>query len=174
MARALLLIDHGFQDAEVIYPLYRLMEAGHDVVVCGPSAKTEYKGKYGYPITSAVAAGTIDVDGHDLLIIPGGQAPERLRDLPDVVRLVKAADQADLVIGAICRGPRLLVAAGVVANRDVTSFVEVRDALEQAGANWEDAEVMVDGNLVTARRPEDLPAFMRAVLRLTRKGSVSL
>lgn len=172
MARALLLIDHGFQDAEVVYPLFRLQEDGHEVDLCGPLAKTEYAGKYGYPFTSKMAAGAVDVDAYDILIVPGGQAPGHLRTMPEAVRLVKAADQADLVIGAICRGPQLLVAAGVVANRDVTSFVEVREELEQAGANWEDAEVMVDGNLVTARKPEDLPAFMRAVLRLARKGLV--
>lgn len=169
MESVLLLIENTFEDAEALYPYYRMKEAGYEVVVVGAKAGT-YTGKHGYPMKAEKTPGEIDIKKFKALIIPGGGAPDRLRAMPEMVRLVKEAYEKGLVVGAICHGPQLLIEAGVVRGRKATSYVSVRTDLINAGAKYEDLSVVVDGTLVTSRTPADLPDFCRAVLERLSKG----
>ena len=162
-----ILIEQDFQDLEVWYPALRFREAGYQVVFAGTGSAAQYKGKFGYPATADTTVDKIGADDFDVLIIPGGWAPDFLRRFPKAIQLVKDADRAGKVIGSICHGGWLLASAEIVKGRKVTSFSAIKDDLIHAGANYVDAEVVVDGNLVTSRKPDDLPAFCRAILQLT-------
>ena len=161
----LILSDDGFQEAELLVPYYRLQEPGHRVTLAAPRADT-LTGKHGYPMRADTPLEAVDAGCFDALVLPGGRAPERLRSVPAVRELVRAFVDADKPLAAICHGPLLLAAAGVVAGRTLTAYPAVRAELEAAGARFEDAEAVVDGNLVTARRPADIPAWMRAFVDL--------
>ena len=161
--RVAILVEDLYQDLEVWYPSYRLKEAGVEVTVIG-TGKREYKGKFGYPITAQMSVEDVSPEAHDGLIIPGGYAPDLLRRFPAVIELVKAASALGKVIGAICHGGWILCSANIVRGRTVTCFAAIKDDLINAGANYVDREVVRDGNLVTSRMPDDLPAFMRTFL----------
>ena len=166
MKKAIVLIENGFQDAELLYPYYRLQEAGYQVDLVGPDAGVTYTGSYGYKLTSDRAAQDVNVDEYDVVVIPGGRAPDRMRTHEAMVRLVRDAFAQGKVVAAICHGPQVLIEADVVRGRRATCYISVRTDLKNAGALYEDREVVVDGNLVTSRHPADLPAFMRETLRL--------
>jgi deglycase len=162
-----ILVENDYQDQEVWVPLYRLREEGYGVTVVGPRAGT-YASKHGYPIdaeiTSAEAAGR-DWSG---VVIPGGWAPDRLRQDQGTLDLVRALDRRRAVIACICHGGWVLASAGIVRGRRLTSYRAIRDDLVNAGAEWIDREVVRDGHLVTARKPDDLPAFCREMLAALR------
>lgn len=164
MKKALVLIDEGFQDAEAIYPYYRLIEAGFETHLAGDFANHEYHGKKGYPLTSELSVENINVDNYDVVIIPGGYAPDSMRTKYDYVRVVKEAAQKGKVIGAICHAAQLLIEADVVKGKKLTCYEAVKTDVINAGGHFEDAEVIIDGKLITSRKPADLPAFMRAVI----------
>jgi protease I len=159
-----ILVEKDYQDLEVWYPILRLKEAGHEVVVIGTGADT-YESKHGYPVQADIAISRVRGDGLDALVIPGGWAPDYLRRHADVVKLVRDIYKAGKPTAAICHAGSLLVSAGILKGRTVTSFFAIRADMEAAGAKWVDREVQVDGNLITARKPEDLPAFCREVLK---------
>lgn len=161
--RMAILVEDLYQDQEVWYPYYRLKEAGVEVVVVG-TGKKEYKSKYGCPIAADVSAEQVSADTLDGLIVPGGYAPDILRRFPAVVQLVKALDRKGKVIGAICHAGWVLCSADVLRGKRVTCFLAIKDDVVNAGAVFVDAEVVRDGHLITARQPDDLPAFMRAIL----------
>ena len=149
-----ILVERDFQDLEVMYPYYRFKEAGAAVVTIAPEAK-EYTGKFGYPIKAERRSSDVSVKDLDALVIPGGWAPDFLR---------RDAVEKGLVTGSICHGAWLLCSAHVLRGRKVTSFSAIKDDVVNAGAEWVDAEVVVDANLVTSRKPDDLPAFCRAMI----------
>ncbi len=159
-----LLVEQDYQDLEVWYPYYRLREAGHRVRVIGSGSAKLYKGKYGYPIEAELSAGDVKVGDLDAVLIPGGWAPDFLRRHESVVALVRDCFKAGKTVAAICHAGSVLVSAGILRGRTVTSFFAIRADLEAAGARWVDEETCVDGNLITARKPDDLPAFCRALL----------
>lgn len=161
--RIALLVEDLYQDQEVWYPYYRLTEAGAEVVVVG-TGKREYKSKFGYPITATLAAAQVSARTFDGVIIPGGYAPDILRRDPAVIRLVKEANQQGKVIGAICHAGWVLCSADVVRGKTATCFSAIKDDLVNAGATYVDREVVRDRNLITSRKPDDLPAFMRAII----------
>ncbi len=160
-----ILVENDYQTLEVWYPLYRLREAGHHPLVIGTGSATVYKSKEGYPITAERAAGTLTSSDIDAIVIPGGWAPDRLRQYPAVVELVRLIHTNGKPVAAICHAGSLLVSAGICRGRSVTSFAAIKDDLIAAGASWSDRECVVDGNLITAREPDDLPAFMSALLQ---------
>ncbi len=170
MAKVCILCAEQFQDMEVMYPLLRLMEAGHGVTVAGMGEK-EYKGKYGYPVATDTVIAAIDPDDFDAFIVPGGWAPDFLRRTPDAARLIARADEKGKLIGAICHAGWVLASAKILKERRLTSFFAIRDDLEHAGATWTDEAVVVDGNLITARNPFDLPEFMKAILHWLKEKS---
>lgn len=162
--RVALLVENLYQDQEVWYPFYRLKEDGAEVVVVGSGSATTYTSKFGYPIDADKAAGEMSAAEVDAVIIPGGYAPDIMRRYPDMVKLVREAALAGKVVASICHGGWLLASAKVLQGRTVTSFFAIKDDLEHAGATFVDQEVAVDGNLITSRQPEDLPAFLRAII----------
>ena len=163
--RVIILAEEMYNDLEFWYPYYRLKEAGAEVVVVGSGSAEEYAGKSGIlcrPDAIASEVSTADFDG---IIIPGGYAPDYMRRHPSMVKLVKDLFDAGKVVAAICHAGWLLASAEILQGRTVTSFFAIKDDLVHAGAQWVDQEVVVDGNLITSRRPDDLPAFMQAVLK---------
>jgi protease I len=162
--RAVVLAEDQYQELELWYPLLRLRGAGLEVRVVGTGSATTYKGKYGYPVDIDVAADEVQAKDVDAIVIPGGYAPDRLRRYPAVLKLVRDAFEAGRIIAAIRHAGWVLVSAGVVKGRTVTSFSAIKDDLVNAGATWVDEEVVQDGNLITSRHPLDLPAFSDAII----------
>lgn len=158
------LVEDDYEDLELWYPYFRLIEAGYEPVLIGPKVGT-YRGKRGYEAKVALSADGTDVSDLLGLVIPGGWAPDRLRRHDSVVELVRSAFDRGLVIASICHGGSLLVSANMVRGRKVTSFRSIEVDLINAGARYMDREVVVDGNLITSRKPDDLPAFMRELLK---------
>ncbi len=161
---ALVFIENDFQDAEVLYPYYRLGEAGFDVLLVGPE-KTVYKGKYGYPLQAHAAVADVLDRTFDVVVIPGGWAPDRLRRHSGVLDLVRRHVAGQKTVAAICHGPWVLSSAGVLKGRTLTCFDAIKDDVINAGGNYVDRDVVVDGKLVTSRKPDDLPAFCREILK---------
>jgi protease I len=167
--RVVILVEDLYQDQEVWYPYYRLKEAGAEVAFVG-TGKKEYKGKYGYPLTADVNAEQASAQTWDAVIVPGGYAPDILRRSPAVLELVRQANQRGAVIGAICHAGWVLCSAGILRGRTVTCFSAIKDDVVNAGATYVDREVVRDGNLITSRKPDDLPAFMRTILEALHEG----
>jgi protease I len=164
--RAAVMIGPLFEDTEATYPYYRLIEAGATVAYIGVRAGEELTGKRGQELETENAAADLVADDLDLLVIAGGFGPDKLRTDPGVKQLVSELDEVGKPIGFICHAGWVPVSAGIVDGRRVTSYPTIADDLINAGARWEDAEVVVDGNLVSSRRPDDLPAFMRALIEV--------
>jgi protease I len=162
--RVAILVENLYQDQEVWYPWYRLTEEGAEVVVVGSGSAKTYTSKFGYPIDADRSASEVSAADVDAVIIPGGYAPDLMRRYPDMVKLVRDAVLADKVVASICHGGWMLASAKILQGRTLTSFFAIRDDLEHAGAKFIDVEVAVDGNLITSRKPEDLPAFLRAII----------
>lgn len=165
MKRVLLFIENGFEDVELIYPFYRLKEAGFSVDIVGPHAKRTYKGKHGVPQNSDLAPEDVNIDKYDALVIPGGYAPDRMRINKKLVDLVKQANGKSKIIAAICHGPQLLIEANVVMGRKATCYTSVVTDLKNAGAIYKNESVVVDENLITSRYPDDLPDFCREIIK---------
>lgn len=161
---AVVLAEDLYEDLELHYPRLRLKEAGFKVEVAGPEAGTTYTSKHGYPVKTEVAAGKVDARKVDVLVIPGGYAPDRLRRSEACVKLVRGAWDNGATVGVICHGGWLAISAGIVAGKRATSFFAIRDDMRNAGAEWVDEHCVTDGQLVTAQVPDDLPAFMEAIL----------
>ena len=169
LRKALVLIDNGFQEAELLVPYYRLQEAGFKVDLVGSKVKETYVGDNGYRLAADLAAEDVKIDEYEAVVIPGGRAPDRMRTKKPLVDLVRGAFERGKVIAAICHGPQMLIEANVVRGKKVTSVVAVATDLKNASAIWEDRSVVVDGNLVTSRIPPDLPDFCRETVKLLNK-----
>lgn len=161
--RILFFVDDIYEDMELWYPLYRLQEAGAETVVAGIETR-EYRGKHGYPCVAEVPLDSLSETEFTGLVIPGGFMPDKLRRLPKVLSLTRDFDIAGKLIGMICHAGWIPISAGIVGGRRLTSTPGIRDDLVNAGAEWLDEPVIVDGNLVSARRPPDLPAFGKALV----------
>lgn len=155
------LVEHHYQDMELWYPVFRLREEGARVIIVGTGTQSEYIGKYGYPAKAETQADLLHAHELDAIVIPGGWAPDRLRMSEPVLKLVRDLNELKKPIACICHGGWVLASAGILKGRKVTSYVAIKDDLINAGADWVDQEVVVDGNLITSRKPDDLPAFMR-------------
>jgi archaeal arginyl aminopeptidase len=164
--RALIVSSDRFEDSELSRPLQHLRTKGVEVDIAAPQ-RGPITGKHGHRVTAGLALSTVRADDYDLLLLPGGEAPATLRKIPEAVAIVRHFLQANKPVAAICHGPQLLIATGLVAGRTATCYRAVRQELEAAGVNYRDREVVVDGNLVTLRQPADIPAFMRAIFRIT-------
>ncbi|MDD3579913.1 MAG: type 1 glutamine amidotransferase [Desulfobacca sp.] len=160
-----ILAENLYQELEVWYPLLRFREAGAQVVVVGSGSAPEHTSKLGYPVAVDQFADAVQAADFDAVIIPGGYAPDIMRRYPAMVRLVKDMAAQGKVVAAICHGGWMLASAEVVQGKTVTAFFAIKDDLVHAGGIFIDAEVAVDGNLITSRKPEDLPAFCQAVIK---------
>jgi protease I len=162
--RIAILAENMYQEMELWVPYYRLREEGAEVKVVGAAGAKSYTSKHGYPVTVDVQADQVKAVEFDAVIVPGGYAPDMMRRHPAMVALVREATQQGKVVAAICHAGWMLVSAGVLKGRKATSFFSIKDDLVAAGADWQDAEVVVDGNLITSRNPNDIPAFCRAIV----------
>jgi protease I len=165
MSRIAVLIDHMFEDSEFRVPYDRLRAAGHEVDIIGVEAEREVIGKRGKErIETEIAAREASPGQYDALVIPGGYAPDRLRMNADAVRFTREMAEAGKPVAAVCHAPWMLIEADLVRGRTVTSWPSLKTDLRNAGASWVDQEVVVDGNLITSRKPDDLVAFTSAIL----------
>lgn len=164
--KVIVLVEQDYQDLEVWYPVLRLREEGMKVTVVGTGSSKTYKGKYGYPISVDIEAGEVNPDDFDAVIIPGGWAPDYLRRYSSVVNIIKEMFEKGKVVASICHGASVLVSAGILKGKKITCFTAVKDDCLYAGAEFIDYEVVVDGKLITSRKPDDLPAFCREIIRV--------
>ena len=159
----LILVGPEYEDLEVWYPKLRLEEAGYHAPLAG-IGESRYLGKHGYPATVDVHVRDVQADQLAGVLAPGGWAPDKLRRDAHVLQIVRDVHAAGKLVATICHGPWILISAGIVRGRRLTSTVGIRDDLTNAGACWEDAEVVVDGNILSSRVPKDLPAFGQAMV----------
>jgi protease I len=159
-----LMVDEMYQVLEVWYPYYRLTEGGFDVDFVAAEAEKEYHSKEGYPCVSEIAAVDANADDYDCMVVPGGYAPDFMRRNADVIKFANDMVNAGRVIAAICHGGWLLCSTKIYKGRKATCFMAIKDDIKNAGAEYVDEECVVDGNLITSRKPDDLPAFCSAIL----------
>jgi len=160
------MLAEQYQVLEVWYPYYRLKEAGFDSDFVAAEANKDYPSKEGYPCRSTVAAKNAKTADYDCMVIPGGFAPDYMRRSEDMIRFANdMAGSTGKVIASICHGAWLLCSTKILKGRTATCFMAVREDVKNAGANYVDEECVVDGNLITSRKPDDLPAFCLAILK---------
>ena len=159
------LVADQYQELEVWYPLLRFREEGAETVAVGAEAGKTYESKKGYPVVAGQSVAAVKAADFDAVIIPGGWAPEALRQDANVLKLVREMNQAGKVVAAICHAGWVIASADIVRGRRVTCYQAVKDDVNHAGGKYVDEEVVVDGNLITSRKPTDLPAFCREVVK---------
>lgn len=165
MKTILILVGPEYEDLEVWYPKLRLEEAGYTTKLAGMGER-EYRGKHGYPCPVDGKVSDFPASSLAGILAPGGWAPDKLRRDPEVLARVREVHQAGKMVATICHGPWILISAGIVKGRKLTSTVGIRDDVTNAGAEWVDAPAVIDGNIVSSRVPKDLPAFAKAMLEV--------
>jgi protease I len=162
--RIAVLVEKMYEDLELWYPVLRLREAGCDVKIVGPHAGETYLSKHGYPALADVSIAHVKPEDLDAVIIPGGYAPDHMRRHRLMVDLVAHTAQRERIIAAICHGPWMLCSARCIKGKRVTGFCAIRDDVENAGGVWVDEPAVRDGNIITSRTPDDLPAFLKEII----------
>ena len=162
--KALIISADNFEDSELLVPYYRLKEEGIEVDVASMKAGS-IKGKHGYAVEVTKALKDVNAGDYDILILPGGRAPEAVRKEKKALDLARSFFEKNRPVAAICHGGQTLISAGLVKGRRVTCYKSVVPEMKEAGAIYEDAEVVVDNNLISSRQPSDLPAFMREIMK---------
>lgn len=170
MAKIAILVEKIYEDLELQYPRLRLKEAGHQVEIVGPKAGETYTGKWGYPQKAEKAASEVRAGDYALIVIPGGTSPDHMRRDGGMVRLVREAAAQGVPMAAICHGPWMLCSTDVLRGRRATSYMSIAHDVINAGAKWVDEECVVDGGIITARCPDDLPSFSNAILEFVSEG----
>ena len=168
--KTLIISADDFEDSELLFPFYRLKEEGIQVDIASIQ-KGKIKGKHGYEVDADKDLHEIRPGDYDLLILPGGKAPERIRKEKAAIEIARHFMEKRKPVSAICHGPQLLITAGLLKGRHVTCYKSVAQEMRDSGALYEDKEVVVDGNLVTSRQPSDLPAFMKEMIEMVKKLS---
>lgn len=164
-----ILAEDQFEDIELLYPYYRLLEEGAKVLLVGSGGAKSYSGKHDIAVNVDVQAADLDPATVDAVIVPGGYAPDRMRRHADMVSLVRTVFDQGKLVASICHAPWVPISAGIVRGKKMTGTVSVRDDVVNAGGLWVDQEVVEDGNLISSRGPRDLPAFMRAIIAYLRR-----
>lgn len=172
--RAGILVEQQYQELEVWYPYYRLCEAGCQVALVGPEAGVTYPSKLGYPAKSERGAKDVSAKDFDVLVIPGGFAPDFIRRHETMVRLVSTMAEQGKIVAAICHGPWVLCSTQALKGKKATCFFAIKDDVSNAGASYVDAEVVRDGNLITSRKPDDLPVFMQTIFQAIKEQQPAL
>lgn len=166
--KVMILAENYYEDLELWYPKMRLIEEGAKVIVAGTGEKT-YKGKYGYPVNVDGDIKDFKAKNFDAVIVPGGYAPDRLRAYKEVLDFVREMNSVNKVVAAVCHAPWVLASAGILKGKKVTCVDRIKDDVINAGAQYLDKEVVVDGNIITSRMPDDLPAFCREIIKALSK-----
>lgn len=174
MKRVAIITENGFEESELTSPKKALEDAGIKVDIVSPQ-KDKVKGwnhdHWSIELSVDVQLSHANSDDYDMLVIPGGvMNPDKMRANPDCVKFAKEFLESGKPVAAICHGPQLLIETGLLNGRHITSYPSVKTDLINAGANWEDKEVIVDHGLVTSRSPEDLPAFNKKILEEIMEG----
>src|SRR5438094_5884772 len=168
--RVAMLVEEGFEDRELTGPRAALQAAGAAVTMVGPTAGAEYRGKRGEAaVTADIAAGAARIKDFDALVIPGGYAPDKMRMRHAMVDLAREAMESGKPVAAICHGPQLLISANALRGRTLTCWPSIAIDVKNAGGLYVDKPVVEDGNLITSRKPDDLPAFNDAIIRVLSK-----
>ena len=169
--KVLAFIGDIYEDLELCYPRLRLIEAGAQFVMAGQEAAgTKYSGKHGYPLHSDRALSDVQAADFDALVVPGGFMPDKLRRDPKVLKLVRDFAAAGKCVAAICHGGWIPISAGIYRGVRVTGSPGIKDDLINAGAIWEDSEVVVNHQFISSRKPDDLPAFCREIIKFMVQG----
>jgi protease I len=166
--KILVFVDDTYEDLELWYPKLRLEEEGFSVVVAGPEKGRVYAGKHGYPCKADVAIEEVHEEEFAGLVIPGGFAPDKLRRLPRVLAITRSMHEAGKLVAHICHAGWVPVSARILGGFRCTSTAAIKDDLVNAGAEWVDEPVVIDRNMVSSRRPADLPEFCRGILQVLR------
>lgn len=164
MKKVAVLIEDYFDERELIYPYFRLMEEGYEVHLVGTQKDAIYAGKSGLTQKSTHASKDVKASDYEAVVIPGGYSPDHMRRCEDTIKFVKEANELHKPIAAICHGPWMLASCCDLKGKKLTSFSSIKDDLINAGAQYVDQEVAVDGNLITSRTPNDLGAFLKAII----------
>jgi protease I len=162
--KALIISADNFEDSELLVPYYRLKEAGLDVAVAS-MGRGAIKGKHGYEVAVDKTLDEVNPDDYGILVLPGGKAPAAVRKEAKALAIARSFFAGNKPVAAICHGPQVLISAGLLKGRHATCYKSVVDELKEAGALYEDREVVVDSNLITSRQPADLPAFMCEIVK---------
>ncbi len=170
--KVLFISADNFEDTELLVPYYRFLEEGIQVDIASMK-RSRIKGKHGYEVEVNKALRDIMPGDYDALLLPGGKAPEAVRQDEKARDIAKYFFEKNKPVFAICHGPQTLISAGLLRGRHSTCYKTVASEMKEAGALYEDKEVVVDGNLVTSRQPSDLPAFLRETMKIL-KGSTAL
>ncbi|MGC9105543.1 MAG: type 1 glutamine amidotransferase domain-containing protein [Thermoprotei archaeon] len=170
--KVLFLVGEEFEDIELLYPFYRVIEEGFTPVIAWKEAKAKVSGKHGYSVVSDISFKEVRVEDYVGLVIPGGRGPERIRNIPEVKEITRKFFELKKPVAAICHGPQILISAGVIKGRRVTSYESIKDDVIAAGGEYVDAPVVEDGNLISSRHPGDLPYFGASLIKAL-KAAVS-
>jgi len=160
-----IMLDEQYQEMEVWYPYYRFIEAGARVDLVAPEAGQIYKSKLGYPCQAGYSADQVHGESYDAVVIPGGWCPDFMRRSEMMINFIRQCVAADILLAAICHGGWMLCCTDAFRGKRATSFMAIKHDIINAGANWVDEECVVDGKLITARKPDDLPAFCLAIIK---------
>lgn len=176
--RIAILATDGFEESELLAPRHALQEAGASTVIIAPhpgAIRAWKSGNWAGEVPVDADLESADPDDYDALVLPGGVLnPDRLRTVPEAVRFVRAFFEAEKPVGAICHGPIMLIEADMLrGGRNVTSWPSLRTDVQNAGGRWSDVEVMIDGAVVTSRKPEDIAAFVRELIEVIASGAPS-
>jgi protease I len=161
----LLFAEEMYEDLELLYPKIRLIEEGAKTVIAAPEVKV-YRGKNGYPVKADISVNDVRTKDFDALVIPGGFAPDKLRRYPTVLEITQQFHADRKPIAFICHAGWVPISAKILKGKRATSVKAIKDDMENAGVVWEDKSVVVDGNLISSRTPEDLPDFCRAIIKM--------
>ncbi len=162
--RIAIMLEREYQELEVWYPYYRLLEAAAQVVRVAPERDKVYPSKLGYPCPADVSVMEVAGSDFDAVVVPGGWAPDYMRRSEPMIRFIAQCAEAGIVLGAICHGGWMLCCTDALRGKRATSFVAIKHDMINAGAEWVDEECVVDGNVITSRTPDDLPAFCKAII----------
>ncbi|MBI0582757.1 MAG: type 1 glutamine amidotransferase [Methanomassiliicoccus sp.] len=154
-----------YEDVEFWYPYYRLKEAGYRPVVIGSGRKESFEGKHGIANHADLSIKDAKPGDYGGVVVPGGYAPDKMRLHPEFAEMVRLMHRDGKLVASLCHGPWVLASAGILNGKKVTCWPSLKDDMMNAGARYLDQEVVVDGNIITSRKPDDLPAFMAEVLR---------
>lgn len=164
MKRIAILIENMFDERELVYPYYRLLEEGYTVDLVGTDKDTVYSGKTSFTEKSTHASRDVSYEDYDALVIPGGFSPDYMRRSRDTLKFVRDMDQANKPIATICHGAWVLASAADIKGKRITSYSSIKDDVVNAGASYVDEAVVVDGNIITSRTPADLPVFVKTLI----------
>lgn len=167
--KVLMFVDHVYEDLELWYPKLRLIEEGAKVIVAGPEAGKVYEGKNGYPCRSDVSYDNVEEKDFDGLVIPGGFAPDKLRRVAKVLELTKQFNTNKKLVAHICHAGWITISAKIMKGYKCTSTPGIKDDIENAGAIWVDEPLVIDRNMVSSRKPDDLPQFCKGIIEVLSK-----